>query len=294
MGRMINAETWEDEFFTSLTIFERLLWIGLIAACADDQGRMQDNAVLIRSKAFPVDDIPMQDIENTLVKFAAQDRIIRYVVNNKRCIQIINWWRHQKPQWAAPSNYPPPPGWADRIKVHVSGSVKVRTLNWESVGGFAEVDNLVTNQVTNLVDNMVSNPIDDIKVKGDIKGEGEGKIKGKGELIGDEGILIPLARAFTAATGLPEGTGGRRWVEGLDKLHALGATPEDLTAAVERMNEINYTIANPMSLVSTCAGIIAKRKGRGGKPIKTYKTDDPDYVMLEYADGTRERVRKDA
>ena len=108
------------------------------------------------------------------------------------------------------------------------------------------------------------------------------------------GILIPLARAFTQATGLPEGTGGRRWVEGLDKLHALGATPEDLTAAVERMNEINYTIASPMSLVSTCAGIIAKRKGKGGKPIKTYKTDDPDYVMLEYADGTRERVKKNA
>lgn len=108
------------------------------------------------------------------------------------------------------------------------------------------------------------------------------------------GILIPLARAFTQSTGLPEGTGGLRWLEGLDKLHALGATPEDVTAAVDRMNEINYTIASPLSLVNTCAGIIAKRKGKGGKPVKEYKTDDPDYVMLEYADGTRERVKKDA
>jgi hypothetical protein len=152
----------------------------------------------------------------------------------------------------------------------VSGSVKVRTLNWESVGGFAEVDKLVANQVTNLVDNMVSNPIDDIKVKGDIKGEGEGKIKGKGELIGDEGILIPLARAVSKATGLPEGTGGRRGVEGLEKLLAMGATPDDIQAAVERMNEIGYTIAGPQSLVNTCAGIIAKRKG-ATKPKKDYR-----------------------
>jgi hypothetical protein len=56
--RMINGDTFEDEFFTTLSIFDRLLWIGCITKLADDQGRFRDNAALIRSNLFPMDDIP--------------------------------------------------------------------------------------------------------------------------------------------------------------------------------------------------------------------------------------------
>ena len=41
--RMINGNMWEDIFFLGLSIFERLLWIGLLTTCADDQGRLQDH-----------------------------------------------------------------------------------------------------------------------------------------------------------------------------------------------------------------------------------------------------------
>jgi hypothetical protein len=76
---MINAEMWEDEFFTSLTVFERLLWVGLIAACADDQGRLKDNASLIRSKVFPLDDIAINDIDSALHSIQAAGKIARYI-----------------------------------------------------------------------------------------------------------------------------------------------------------------------------------------------------------------------
>ena len=60
--RMINGDTFEDEFFTTLSVFDRLLWIGCITKLADDQGRFRDNAALIRSNLFPMDDIPLNDI----------------------------------------------------------------------------------------------------------------------------------------------------------------------------------------------------------------------------------------
>jgi len=37
--RMISADIFEDEFTGQLNYFERLLWIGLFATVADDQGR---------------------------------------------------------------------------------------------------------------------------------------------------------------------------------------------------------------------------------------------------------------
>lgn len=45
--RMINGDTWEDEFFTSVSLFDRLLWIGCITKLADDQGRFRDDSDLI-------------------------------------------------------------------------------------------------------------------------------------------------------------------------------------------------------------------------------------------------------
>ena len=45
---MIVSEMWEDDFFVSLSMIDRLIWIGIISACADDQGRLQDNANLIK------------------------------------------------------------------------------------------------------------------------------------------------------------------------------------------------------------------------------------------------------
>ncbi len=53
--RMISSDMFEDENFITFDDVTRLVWVGLIAKCADDQGRLQDNVLLIKSQLFPAD-----------------------------------------------------------------------------------------------------------------------------------------------------------------------------------------------------------------------------------------------
>lgn len=126
--RMISSATWEDEFIGNLTFFQRCLWIGLFSTCADDQGRLIDNAVVIRSRLFPYDDIPANDIEDGLTIYEKAGKLLRYKVKGKQYIQLLKWWENQKPQWAARSKYPSPEGWTDRIRTREND--KYIAINW--------------------------------------------------------------------------------------------------------------------------------------------------------------------
>ncbi len=141
--RHIATEMFADEFFGSLPMEYRILWIGIIASCADDQGRFMDNAALIRSIVFPYDEkITIKVIDAGLSIFAKGHKIERYVAgtngSGKRLIQIVNWWKYQhSTQWARESVHPAPPKWNDRIRIHRPGNGNVPyTLNWDGVGGY--------------------------------------------------------------------------------------------------------------------------------------------------------------
>jgi hypothetical protein len=159
MGRMIQSEMWEDEFFTSMPIFDRLLWVGLITSCADDQGRLQDSAAMVRSKVFPVDDISIKQVSDGLDRFYISGKIARYIADQHKCIQIINWWKHQKPQWAGKSIYPPCEQWIDRLRYHAAKN-EIITINWDKTGGFP------IGYIADYIDGKVKND-----VNGDVKGD---------------------------------------------------------------------------------------------------------------------------
>lgn len=119
--RIIQSAIFEDEFFGELSFFERLLWIGIFTRCADDQGRMLDNPIIIRSQVFPYDDIQAKDINTGLEVFNGAGKITRYTVQGKKYIQIVKWFDNQQPQWAMPSKYPAPPNWKDRVRSYIKG-----------------------------------------------------------------------------------------------------------------------------------------------------------------------------
>ena len=127
--RMISSSTWEDDFFGELDFFQRCLWIGLFSSCADDQGRMQDNTILIRAKLFPYDDIGLDSIEDGLKIFESNNKILRYKKNGKKLIQILKWWDNQKLRWATYSKYPEPDNWIDKIRTRENN--KYITKNWD-------------------------------------------------------------------------------------------------------------------------------------------------------------------
>jgi len=211
--RMIAGDLFEDEFIGSLNFLERLLWIGIITTVADDQGRMIDNPALIRSKVFLFDKVMDCDIESTLRKINAANKIARYVVGNKSLIQIVNWWKYQTPAWASPSKYPAPEGWTDRAKYHAAGN-KIITVNWDKIGGY------VANYVAPL-----HSPIEDGDGDGDVKGDGEGEGKIAPPLapfdilqctLEQEGILVVRASDIQVVSEMVE----------------AGITQEDLVAGI--------------------------------------------------------------
>ena len=63
--RMIHGTMWRSDSFIELSMFERLLWVGLIST-ADDQGRLRGNPSLVRADVFPADEVALEDIEQGL------------------------------------------------------------------------------------------------------------------------------------------------------------------------------------------------------------------------------------
>ena len=244
MGRMIHSSMWEDEFFTSMSLFDKLLWIGLITVCADDQGRLQDSLGMIRAKIFPVDDITLVDIGAGLDRFHKDGKIERYIAGKHKCIQIVNWWKHQKPQWAGRSIYPPCEKWVDRERFHTTKNEIINT-NWNKDGGF---------------------PVDYIgcyiagKVKSDVKvkSEGEGDVNGEGdsELPGADSpsdIQLMLEKI----TGIPPANAND--IQAMVDIENMHPFPEDIQAAFDWVIGQGNNVHRYSSLVGPIRTSIAKR-----------------------------------
>lgn len=111
---MARIRTYKPSFFRSedvaaLTFRARLTWLGLWPNC-DDEGRMKDNAKLIKGDVWPLDDVSLEDVEADLAELAAAGRIVRYEVDGRRYLAVTNWLEHQRIQKPTPSKIPPPPG----------------------------------------------------------------------------------------------------------------------------------------------------------------------------------------
>lgn len=167
--RMLTSDIFSDDIFMELDDVTRLLWIGLITICADDQGRFQNNDFLIKSQVFPADRKSPSRILKSLQILEEKGMIFCYEKDGKSLAQIVNWWKHQAPSWAAASLYPAPDGWTDRVKVNSKGN-KVLMENWTEQGGFMEVHTQVHTQVPTAVGTEVPKQVVfKVKVKDKIK-----------------------------------------------------------------------------------------------------------------------------
>ena len=133
MAGLIERNLFEDDFVGGLSFFERLVWIGIFAAAADDQGRFMDAPALVRARVFLYDpNVTDAMVDKALGKMAKAGRIIRYGASGRRLCQIVNWWKVQKLSWAGESKYPAPDGWIDRVKMHVTGGTIKIGSGWNT------------------------------------------------------------------------------------------------------------------------------------------------------------------
>ena len=173
--RMINSDLFSDDIFMELDDVTRLVWIGLIVMSADDQGRLQDNELLIKSQIFPMDNKSPDKIKSSLDILEGHGMIYRYKSGNKKLIQIVNWWKHQAPSWAAPSNYQAPDGWIDREKYNTKGN-KTITTNWNKAGGFEDVGTMVGTTVGTTVGTEQVDVVPGQVVKVKVKNKNKNKL----------------------------------------------------------------------------------------------------------------------
>jgi hypothetical protein len=105
--RSIKPGFFRSEDVSALPLRARLTWIGLWTHC-DDAGRAKDNARLIKGDIWPLDAVGLRDIEQDLETLATHGRIVRYEVDGKRYLEIVNWHAHQVISKPTPSRIPAP------------------------------------------------------------------------------------------------------------------------------------------------------------------------------------------
>lgn len=189
-SRLIHSDLFEDDFVGGLSFFERLLWIGLFGAVADDQGRFLDSPALIRAKVFLYDANVTDDmVEKALVKLATAGKIIRYSAGGKRLCQIANWWKYQKPSWASESKYPAPEGWHDRVKMHAPGG-GIISRGWDTPGGY--LPSRLPSGLPSGLPSEQGRRINEVKGEGD----GDGDVEAEGEANASAAADPALGRVF--------------------------------------------------------------------------------------------------
>ena len=108
--RNLKPKFFKNEYLGSLSIYARYLFAGLWCL-ADREGRLEDRPKQIEAEIFPYDDIDIEKLLGELTKNNGDHPfILRYQINGKRYIQILNFKKHQSvhPK-ECPSIIPPPP-----------------------------------------------------------------------------------------------------------------------------------------------------------------------------------------
>jgi hypothetical protein len=177
MTRTIEPSIYRDEFFTSLNLIERHVWLGILIVSADDQGRLPDKETFIRSDIFPDDDISLTQLREALDKFISQGKLHAYSRDGKKLLQVVNWWKYQSSaSWMGASSLPSPENWIDRVRCHTKGN-EIKTINWNHPGGFNG------HHPTELPSMLPSDEKEGSELPSrEVEGEGEGEGEGDGEV----------------------------------------------------------------------------------------------------------------
>jgi len=88
--RMVSQSIWTNRRFLRLNNQEKLLYIGLVTI-SDDEGRLWNDGLSIRSKIFPADSIKIKEITENLEKIGKSGLIEL----SDESIQLIGWDEHQ-------------------------------------------------------------------------------------------------------------------------------------------------------------------------------------------------------
>jgi hypothetical protein len=104
-SRNIKPGFFTNDMLAELPALTRLFFIGLWTL-VDRDGRIEDRPKKLKAECMPYDDM---DADAALDALEKSGFILRYVSGNTRCIQVVNWAKHQNPHIKEqPSSLPAP------------------------------------------------------------------------------------------------------------------------------------------------------------------------------------------
>lgn len=106
--RTIKPGFFKSEDVSALPMRARLTWVGLWTQC-DDHGRYKDSVRLLKGDLWSLDDVSLREIEEDLSILEQERRLVRYEVDGKRYLAVVNWHAHQAINRPGKPKYPPPP-----------------------------------------------------------------------------------------------------------------------------------------------------------------------------------------
>ena len=105
--RMIDPNIWQSEDVSRLSVFARLLLIGMIST-ADDEGRGRAMPAYLASTIFPYDTVRTADMENAISEICRNVSVVVYKVNRSRYYAFTNWKKWQRVDKPQASIFPSP------------------------------------------------------------------------------------------------------------------------------------------------------------------------------------------
>ena len=126
-GRIIKPEFWTSESVLSMTMTERLFFIGFWNF-ADDSGVLPDKPATLKCMVFPADNIDCAEIIDNLVKSGV---LVRYTYGTESYLKVAQWDKHQvikNPSY----KYPLPDG---VVPEHVRNASGTRTEHVRDTSG---------------------------------------------------------------------------------------------------------------------------------------------------------------
>lgn len=139
--RSIKIEFFRDEDLAMLSHAHQLLFEGLWVL-ADRDGRLEDRPLRIHADIFPFNRDRSLDVNVMLDELAAGDNpfIVRYVVNGRRLITVINFLKHQRPHHTEPESTLPGPDRDDHLHPPDIHGVATEDIHHGGVNGENPLD----------------------------------------------------------------------------------------------------------------------------------------------------------
>ena len=129
-ARNIKPGFFRNEILGTSDPLYSLLFEGLWLL-ADREGRLEDRPLRIKADIFPYRE--GLHIDDMLDWLQANDFILRYQMDGKKCIQIINFAKHQNPHKnETPSEIPAPPERAEFCSEKI-GTARADSLSSDSL-----------------------------------------------------------------------------------------------------------------------------------------------------------------